>query len=246
MKFVHPVPREARDAEILKALTHDEDELVVALAFYIQGDFDRMDEGLKVPKSVQANSEEFQSAINPLDRFVREEIVFDDGKKDGNDHAEVYTTVGELYQRFAETEDDETLKKVKNQRAFSVHFAKIAPYRAKAVGIEIKKDKIGNVRVWRNVQLNDDEIEPAPAKSAQQYASTQNSEKTTVPIGIAEYYIVCSKSDFLRTCVQPHFPDIQVQNCEPVRLDFLNELKNDSSGVTSSFENELDQWVESR
>jgi putative DNA primase/helicase len=245
MKFVHSVPRENRDAEILKALTHDEDELVVALAFYLQGYFDRIDEGLEVPESVQADSEEFQAAINPLNRFVREEIVFDDGS---DVQAEVYTPVAQLFQQFLETEDVETLKKVKNSRSFSVHFAKIAPYRAKAAGIEIENVTIRNVRVWRNVRLADIEKDDMSKMNepATKYANTQNSENCTLYIGIVEFYIACSKSGLLRICVQPKFPDIQVQNCEPLRLDFLNELENDSSDVTSSLENELDEWVESQ
>src|SRR5450759_1942998 len=127
VKFVNVVPKDKRDPEVLKRLTHDETELTAALAFVVQGRFDRLDYGLEVPESIKQISEEFETTINPLVTFVKNEIIFDNGTNDeGHVTYQVQTMVKDLYERFLETTDLETRKKVGNERSFNVHFRKVA------------------------------------------------------------------------------------------------------------------------
>src|SRR5450759_2400949 len=71
VKFVNVVPKDKRDPEVLKRLTHDETELTAALAFVVQGRFDRLDYGLEVPESIRQISEEFETQLIRLLPLLR-------------------------------------------------------------------------------------------------------------------------------------------------------------------------------
>lgn len=73
---------------------------MAALAFFVQGYFDREDFGLEVPEDAAAANESFQAKINPLNEFVKSEVIFDDGtNKEGKVTYEVRCSIKDLFDR---------------------------------------------------------------------------------------------------------------------------------------------------
>jgi putative DNA primase/helicase len=238
VQFLNQVPKEERNPNVLKRLTHDEDELTAALAWVVQGYFDRLDYGLDVPQSIKDTSEEFQTAINPLIVFVKNEVLFDDGTKEGEIHSEVRTHVSELYQRFQDTADPETLKKVRNTRSFNIHFGKIAPYYAKKAGVKIWSHKYSSGSAWHNLRLAEisDDPEVDTSKNHENEASSENDAKgskmtqnrdVVKPITtLAQLYRDFNQNGVLRH--SPTFPTMLTTGAEANRCVISsNGLEND-------------------
>jgi putative DNA primase/helicase len=163
--FVNTIRVQNRDREVLKRCTEDDDELTAALAWALQGYFDRVDYGLNDSPEVQDAFNAFERAINPLAEFVKEEILFDDGAdEEGNLRHDVSTSVADLYDHFKQTAKPEMIERVKNARSFNVHFSKIAPNAAKAAGVKISSKHTQYGTRWCNVQLkevrDDPEVDP--------------------------------------------------------------------------------------
>jgi putative DNA primase/helicase len=252
VQFLNQVPKEARDPDVLKHLTHDEDELTAALAWVVQGYFDRLDYGLDVPESIKDTSEEFQTAINPLIVFVKNEVLFDDGTKDGEIHSEVRTYVSDLYQQFQETADPETLKQVRNARSFNIHFGKIAPYYAKKAGVDIRSHKYASGSAWHNVRLaeidDDPEVDASNKQEDGETCShddanvtkvTQNGDLVKPITTLAQLYRDFDQNGFLRH--RPTFPTILIDGLEPLELDFptIEERSDEIGNYDAKFTNSV-------
>jgi phage/plasmid-associated DNA primase len=253
MKFVNQIPKKERDREILKRLTNDEAELTTALSWVIQGYFDQLDYGIETPASITATSDEFEAVINPLNLFVKRELVFDDGKdEDGKDFAEVSTPLSALFDRFQETADADAIKKFKNERSFNIQFKAIATYYAKRSGVEIRSEHKRNGIVWSNVRLKDPEeyeVEHFAAKEekAEREVScddvTQKSDLVKTPIGITQYYKTLHQNCVLRH--EPTFPTILVNDLEPLELDFstIDERSDEIKNCDVKFTNAVKQAI---
>jgi phage/plasmid-associated DNA primase len=250
-KFVHPIPEKDRDADVLKHLTNDETELSAALMFVVQGYFDRKDSGLVIPESIKETSNEFQNAINPLNSFVREEVVFDDGQKDGSAHAIVETTNAVLFQRFKDTASAELLKQVTNARSFSTHFAKIAPSYAKQEGVEIEKTRIGSMqaRGWKNVRL----VESAEDEKEDQTQNVKTDAKVLFgeTTSCIEYvYKEINQTTDLR--LSPKFPTYLVSGDtvgEAIKSNNGNHIEEEKNQTQTDanfveFEHDLDEIID--
>ena len=201
MKFVNQIPKNERDREILKRLTNDESELTTALSWVIQGYFDQLDYGIETPASITATSEEFEAVINPLNLFVKRDVVFDDGNKDGKAHAIVSVQVSELLGKFLETAaDPDAAKKFKNERSFNIKFKPLAEYYAKKAGVEIKQKRLKDGTVWHNVRLKepeeytDHDFDTKGEANGQKVK--QNGDLVKSPIGITQYIILYTKTVF--------------------------------------------------
>jgi putative DNA primase/helicase len=257
VQFLNRVKKEERDPEILKRLTHDEDELTAALAWVVQGYFDRLDYGLDVPESIKDTSEEFQTAINPLIVFVKNEVLFDEGTDDeGQLKYEVRTYVSDLYQRFQETADPETLKQVRNARSFNIHFSKIAPYYAKKAGVKILRKRLGTTgsTAWVNVRLaeiSDDPDVDDVTTEAKGSLLKQNGDLVIPILSLGKLY-----KDFIQKGVllqYPRFPAMFIEGLEPKEAIISNNepqndeqklLKQNSLDSVREFESDLNEFVD--
>jgi len=247
VKFVNVVPKDKRDPEVLKRLTHDETELTAALAFVVQGRFDRLDYGLEVPESIRQISEEFETTINPLVTFVKNEVIFDNGTdSNGRITYQVQTSVSDLYERFIETTDTETRKKVANARSFNVHFKKISPYYAKQAGVEIQSRKRAFGIEWLNIRLaeiSDDSDFEALEKDddANAQKMTQNSDLVKPISSLSQLYEYFDQKGLLRH--PPRFPTIKTEGLEApqpfisTKTDQNSDEKNDDAKLQDHFTN---------
>ena len=232
MKFVNQIPESERDPSKLIALTTDEDELTAALAWVIQGYFDRKDYDLDVPASIKETSEEFQTAVNPLNSFVKNEVIFDDGTdEDGALKFEVRTFVSDLYQRFQEIADPETVKLFKNARSFNTQFRKIVPYYAKKAGVEIKSHKFKTGAAWLNVRLAEVSDDPDIDTSCSEGDAKGDEVTQKCRFGYTNYNLAKLHEDFYQKGVLHHlptFPTILIEGLEPKEIIISsNGLQND-------------------
>lgn len=150
--FLKTILKEKRDKKVLRRLTNDPDELTVAIAWLAQGYFERKDHGLQIPDSVTQGKEEYEVQVNPLYPFVKNEVFFDDGSKNGGMHHETRTLTGELLQRVWDTER----KVVGNPRQFNKHFKALLPYFEKKTGIKAEHKHVRDGSAWINVRLRDE------------------------------------------------------------------------------------------
>jgi phage/plasmid primase, P4 family, C-terminal domain len=149
--FLRTIPEEKRDKNVMEKMSTDENELMVALAWIIDGYFLREDHGLQVPESVQLGKEEYEIQVNPLHDFIESEVIFDDGANT----AEVYCLVEDLYHQFHDFEGKEGEALIKSKRSFQRHFRDIVPFFSKRTGITVKEDRVSIGAIWRNVRLRD-------------------------------------------------------------------------------------------
>lgn len=223
MKFVNQIPENERDPEVLKRITSDEAELTAALAWAVQGYFDRRDFGLETPESIKETSEEFEVAINPLSSFIKNEIEFTDGT-DGDYEISVF--VRDLWQRFQETTSAEVLKSFKGSRSFNIQLRRVIPYYAKIAGVEgVRPDRVTGGTIWRNMRLINREdyaeaLEGTPNKDSMKQTGVYEANGL---FGVksscaAEYYTTLHQNGVLLH--RPTFPTILVNGLEPVELDF--------------------------
>lgn len=237
MKFVNTVPKSKRDSNKLIMLTHDEAELTAALSWVVQGYFDRLDYGLEEPATIVATSTEFQHEINPLHTFVKEELVFDDGKKDKDDakaYAEVLTSLSDIYDRFKRTAMPEELDRAKNARSFNNHLKKLLTYYSEKEGIKVtsKKTKTGvewhNVRLVEDKDAKGDEEENEKAKEAKMTQKSKNDVKSLFGIKSTctlEYVNTLYQNGHLHH--EPHFPRFEVGVTEPIVFSILDSEDGD-------------------
>lgn len=159
--FLNEIPEARRDKEVLKRLTEDEDELTAALAWAVQGYFDRQDFGLIENDSVKESADRFEVDINPISPFIETQVKFDNGVVDGGMHHEVYCAVSDLYDRFRETSDRDLIERFKNVRSFNLQFKRAVQYYAKKAGVEVADKKRNFGAVWLNLCLKEvsDDVE---------------------------------------------------------------------------------------
>jgi phage/plasmid-associated DNA primase len=255
MKFVNALPKEKRDKQVLKKLTNDEAELTVALAWAVQGYFDQLDDGNEKPESITAASEEFEAVINPLNLFVKRDLVFDDGRTiEGKDYAEVSVKLTSLYERFQETADADTLKMFKGERSFNRKFKDIATYYAERSGVEISSEHRRDGIYWSNVRLKDPEefeVEHFAIKTQKEEPKGSCDDVTIEPYfakdiyNLEEYYSTLQKNDALRhnpifpkclTLVEASFSNNEAQNSEHESVTIGNELKHDLDEIVDEVE----------
>jgi phage/plasmid-associated DNA primase len=226
MKFVNQIPESERDQTKFIKLTSDEAELTAALTWVIQGYFDRKECGIDEPESIKETSEEFQTVVNPLNEFVKQEVIFDDGTDDeGAIKFEVRSYVSDLYQRFQETADQDLVKRFKNQRSFNTHFSKIAPYYAKKAGVDIESHKFNTGVAWLNVRLaelsddpdivltNTSSMSPINTGDAKGDEVTQNSGLVNLILYYTDFLRDFNQKGFLRH--HATFPSILVEGLKP-------------------------------
>ena len=225
MKFVNQIPPSERDPEKLIALTHDEAELTAALAWVIQGYFDRKDFGLETPKSITETSDEFKIVINPLSSFIKNEIEFATGDKDDKAWAEVWVSVKDLWQRFQDITNPDIVKGFKGARSFNIQFKKVAQYYAKLAGVEILQKKKEDGAGWLNARLiyrDDYEDSDKDAETDRLTITPKNDAKGSFGVKsscIYHFYYTLHQNGVLRHL--PTFPTLLVEGTKPVELDFL-------------------------
>jgi putative DNA primase/helicase len=252
IKFVNKLKPEERNRDILKKLTSDEAELTVALAWAVQGYFDQLDEGNPKPESITAASEEFEAVINPLNLFVKRDLVFDDGKDiEGRFHDEVSVRLTELYERFCEYADTDTLKMFKSQRSFNRKFKDIAPYYAKRSGVEITSEHKRDGTVWTNVRLKQPEefeVEHFGIKIENE-GHKSNGDDVTInpsfpksPLRITEYYTTLGKNGLYRH--SPIFPKLVKAEEATFLAKGAQEGNSESVTIESELEQDLDEFVD--
>jgi phage/plasmid-associated DNA primase len=137
--------------------------LTVAIAWLVQGYFDRKDHGLQIPDSVTQGKEEYEVEVNPLFEFVTDEVIFDDGRVDGRIHHEVRTLTTDLLDRLKDTHG-----KVVN--TLNNHFKQLLPYFEKKTGIKAEPRHTHSGAAWLNVRLRE-EADDALSKVERQSAS---------------------------------------------------------------------------
>jgi putative DNA primase/helicase len=176
--FLHTVPEKARDKDVFKQLTEDEDELTVALAWGIQGYFDRIDYGLVETEDILESSARFEADTNPLSPFVESQVLFDDGTKEGSIYAEVYCSVVDLFQRFKETSERELRERFKNERSFNIQLKRAMAYYGKKSHVEVSLKRRSFGYIWTNVQLREieDDIEEERLRK-EEYAEDESVAK---------------------------------------------------------------------
>jgi len=176
--FLNKMPEESRDDTVLKLLKEDGDELAAALAWGVQGYFDRKDYGLIKTKDILESSERFEADTNPLSPFVATQVLFDDGTKNGDVYAEVYCSVADLYDRFMQTSEKDLRERFKNSRSFNLQLKRAFEYFAKKSGVEVKIKRKDFGNVWLNVRLkeiaDDIEEEERKKKEAADVANIEN------------------------------------------------------------------------
>jgi len=194
--FLRTIPEEKRDKNVMEKMSTDENELMVALAWVIDGYFQRVDHGLQVPESVQLGKEEYEIQVNPLHDFIESEVLFDDG---GNT-AEVYTLVEDLYHQFHDFEGREGEELIKSKRSFQRHFRDIVPFFVKRTGISVKEDRVSAGAIWRNVRLRDAGDEQPPEVAAKTWP---NDEVTVDTLDEYKEYITYNEASEADTSEPP-------------------------------------------
>ena len=220
--FLNTIPKEKRDKEVLKRLTSDPDELTVAIAWLVQGYFDRKDHGLQIPDSVTQGKEEYEVQVNPLFEFVNSELVFDDGRKNGGLHHQTRTLTADLLQRLRDTEE----KVVANSRQFNKHFKNLVPYFEKKTGIKAELKHLHDGAAWLNVRLRDESDEVLSERGGQSTSGVGDdvTENTSFgesnPANLVDYYRHLQKETNLRHSITPSFVDILIECLNAPELDF--------------------------
>ncbi|MGZ4847104.1 MAG: phage/plasmid primase, P4 family [Halobacteriota archaeon] len=214
--FVHSIPKEERDEQVFRMMTEGIGEMTVALAWVVQGYFDREDDGLPIPESVKQGTEEYERNFNPLATFIREEVIIDDGR----DYAEVYTSVAEMLYRFQETVGQDEARGI-NPRSFSIHFGRGIKSYADAAGVKVWSSRKHDGVVWHNVRLRDEE-DDAPATTHQNDEACRSEANPqfgeTSVHDLYRYYEGLTKSDFCFTSTRPSFPTILVDELNTFQL----------------------------
>ena len=220
--FLKTIPEEKRDKEVLRRLTNDPGELMVAIAWLVQGYFDRKDHGLQIPDSVTQGKEEYEVQVNPLYEFVNNEVIFDDGRKNGEIHHETRTLTGDLLQRVWDTEG----KVVNNSRQFNKQFKELLPYFEKKTGIkaELKHQRDG--AAWLNVRLSDEDNEVLSEKEGQSTSVTCDDVTDNTTFGesnlsnLVDYYRHLHQNPDLCHIVTPSLVNILIEGLDAPELDF--------------------------
>lgn len=191
--FLKTIPKEKRDKKVLRRLTNDPDELMVAIAWLVQGYFERKDHGLQIPDSVTQGKEEYEVQVNPLYPFVKNEVIFDDGSKNGGIYHETRTLTGELLQRVWDTEG----KVVGNPRQFNRHFKALLPYFEKKTGIKAEHKHARDGSAWINVRLRGEGDEVLLKKGGQSVQDTCDdvTEKVMIQRFSNTTHLLCGSSD---------------------------------------------------
>jgi putative DNA primase/helicase len=220
--FLNTIPKEKRDKEVLKRLTSDPDELTVAIAWLVQGYFDRKDHGLQIPDSVTQGKEEYEVQVNPLFEFVNSEVVFDDGRKNGGLHHETRTLTADLLQRLWDTEG----KVVTNSRQFSKHFKNLVPYFEKRTGIKAELKHLRDGAAWLNVRLREEGDEVRSQEEGQSAWGTCDDVTVNRSFGesnlsnLVDYYRYLHKKTNIRHIITPSFVNILIEGLEAPEFDF--------------------------
>ena len=220
--FLNTIPREKRDKKVLRRLTNDQDELTVAIAWLVQGYFDRKDDGLQIPESVTQGKEEYEVQVNPLWEFVKNEVIFDAGTKNGELHHETRTLTADLLQRLWDTEG----KVVGNSRQFNKHFKNLLPYFEKKTGIKAELKHLRDGAAWRNVRLRDEVDEVLSEKEGQLTSVTCDDVMENSSFGesnlsnLADYYRDLHQKPNLRHMITPSCVSILIEGLDAPELDF--------------------------
>jgi putative DNA primase/helicase len=220
--FLNTIPKEKRDKEVLRRLTNDEDELTVAIAWLVQGYFDRKDHGLQIPDSVTQGKEEYEVQVNPLFEFVNNEVVFDDGRKNGEIHHEVRTLTADLLQRLLDTEG----KVVANSRQFNKHFKNLLPYFENKTGIKAELKHLRDGAAWLNVRLRDEADEVLSEEGGQSTSGVCDDVTENTSFGesnlsnLVDYYRYLHQNPKLRHIITPSFVSILIESIDAPELDF--------------------------
>jgi P4 family phage/plasmid primase-like protien len=219
--FLKTIPEEKRDKDVLKRLTNDPDELMVAIAWLVQGYFDRKDRSLQIPDSVTQGKEEYEVQVNPLFEFVSNEVVFDDGRKNGEIHHQTRTLTGDLLQRLLDTEG----KVVSNSRQFNKHFKELLPYFEKKTGIKAELRHQRDGAAWLNVRLRDEGDEILSEEEGQSTSATRDDVTENTSFGesnlsnLVDYYRYLHQNPNLRHIITPSFVSILVEGLDTPELD---------------------------
>ena len=191
--FLKSIPPEKRDKNVLRKMTNDEDELTVAVAWVIQGYFDRVDQGLQIPDSVIQGKDTYEMLVNPLFDFVKEEVIFDSGLKDGTMHHETQTLSMDLYEKFKENEGLEGVRAVGNIKRFDKHFSNLIPYFEKQTGIKAVQHHVREGSAWDNVRLRaEDDVEVIDTTPKAVVNNTMFETKETM--NLLDYYNIVHTS----------------------------------------------------
>ena len=220
--FLKTIPEGKRDKTVLRRLTNDPDELMVAIVWLVQGYFDRMDHGLQIPDSVTQGKEEYEVQVNPLFEFVKNEVVFDDGRKNGEIHHETRTRTTDLLERLWDTEG----KVVGNPRRFNKHFEELLPYFEKKTGIKAERKHLRDGAAWINVWLREEGDELLSEKEIQSASVMCDDVTDNTPFGernlsnLTDYYRHLHQNPKLRHTITPNFPSILIEDLAAPELDF--------------------------
>lgn len=186
--FVEPIPKENRDKTVLFKMTNDPNELMVALAWVVQGYFDNKEFGFEVPPSVTVGKEEYEKKVNPLYEFVESEIIFEDGNKTDR---QIETPLEELWEHYLQVEGKGGRGAINTKKAFNKQFKVIAELESKSRGFSIKMVRGRYGMNWINVDYqgrhgDDDYLEFDPAETTK---VCRNTDKLGNPnsMSIIEY-----------------------------------------------------------
>ncbi|MGZ4849627.1 MAG: DNA primase family protein [Halobacteriota archaeon] len=211
--FLNTVPVDKRKSSVLKSLTENEEELIVALAWVVQGFFDRQDNGLPVPDGIRQQSNEYQRKVNPLYSFVTEEVVLNTKAND----IEVATPLSDLFERFKETADNDIVRTVKGSSSFNAHFRDIIAQYAEEQGVEVRDRRKSFGMEWVNVSLRDQDDKPADlsiddGSSGDNVDGVANDRFGKNCHDITLYYkLSLPKGEFATLPTPPRFPTILVE-----------------------------------
>lgn len=159
INYLHSIPRDEADSEVLKTLTSDLEVLSSVFAWVLGGYYEYKANGLQPPASVTEASAEYQRKMNPLVDFFNDEIVLGPTKtgslscnpKTGPIETN-FVLVEDLWNRFIIWDQEttrRTAKIIRNKQAFGMHFKKLAEARGL---VKIKKER---GQAWEGCHLRE-------------------------------------------------------------------------------------------
>jgi hypothetical protein len=160
--------------------------------------------------------------VNPLYPFVKTEVIFDDGSKNGGMHHETRTLTVELLQRVWDTEG----KVVGNPKQFNKHFKALLPYFEKKTGIKAEHKRVRDGSAWINVRLRDEGDEVLLKKVGQSTQDTGDDVTENTSFGesdlsnLVDYYRHLHRNPNLRHIITPCFVSISIEDLNAPELDF--------------------------